>query len=88
MSAQHNQPQASKRTKKGTVTSISGHKSIVVTVHRYRKHPVLGKRYRISKKFHAHDEHCTAKLGDSVEIAESRPTSRLKRWVLVSPSTS
>ncbi len=74
------------RTKKGIVTSESGIKSVVVTVHTYKMHPKYGKKYRISKKFHAHDEEGVAKMGDTVIIAETRPVSKLKRWRVVSES--
>ena len=74
------------RTKTGVITSESGSKSVVVTVHTYKVHPKYGKKYRISKKFHAHDEAGEAKLGDQVVIAETRPVSRLKRWRVVSES--
>jgi len=74
------------RTKKGTVTSESGIKSVVVTVHTYKMHPKYGKKYRVSKKFHAHDEEGVAKLGDHVVIAETRPISKLKCWRVVSES--
>ena len=72
------------RTKKGTVTSISGKKSIVVQVHRYEMHPKYQKRYRVSKKFHAHDEQEAAQVGDEVIVEEISPKSKLKRWALVS----
>lgn len=74
------------RTKKGTVVSKSGDKSIVVEVHHYKMHPKYQKRYRVSKKFHAHDEDNRATIGDEVVIAESRPVSKNKRWKLVSES--
>jgi small subunit ribosomal protein S17 len=72
------------RTKKGTIVSKSGDKSVVVIVHRYEFHPKYKKRYRISKKFHAHDEGNTSQVGDEVYIAETIPVSKLKRWKIVS----
>lgn len=72
------------RSKKGTVVSKSGDKSIVVEVHVYVMHPKYKKRFRKSKKFHAHDEQNTAKVGDEVLIVETRPLSKLKRWRLAS----
>lgn len=71
------------RTKTGTVTSAKPHKTVVVTVHRYVRHPKYLKRYRISKKFYAHDEESKCKEGDTVVIKETRPISKLKRWVVV-----
>lgn len=70
------------RTKKGIVTSAKANKTVVVTVHARKMHPVLGKAYRVSKKFHAHDEENVCKEGDEVLIAEGRPISKLKRWTL------
>ena len=58
-------------------------KTIVVKVHAYKRHPKYLKRYRVTKKFYAHDEEGQAKEGDTVTIAEIRPLSRLKRWNLV-----
>ncbi|QQS58778.1 30S ribosomal protein S17 [Candidatus Peregrinibacteria bacterium] len=71
------------RTKKGIVSKKSGDKTVVVTVHRYEMHPKYHKRYRVSKKFHAHDEGNTVQVGDEVVILETRPLSRLKRWRVV-----
>lgn len=68
------------RSKTGTVVSKSGNKSIVVESHYYKEHPKYKKRFRISKKFHAHDESNTFKVGDDVTIYECRPLSKLKRW--------
>lgn len=70
------------RTKQGIVVSAKNDKTIVVRVDRHIPHPKYGKRYRVSKKFHAHDEKNEANEGDLVEIAESRPSSKLKRWSL------
>lgn len=71
------------RTKTGIVTSAKSVKTVVVTVHRYVRHPKYLKRYRISKKFHAHDEEQKCKEGDTVVIEETRPLSKLKRWKVV-----
>lgn len=72
-----------RKSRKGTVISRSGDKSIVVQAERRRVHPVYGKVVREFKKFHAHDERNEAQVGDQVEIAECRPISRLKHWRLV-----
>lgn len=74
------------RTKTGTVTSTKMQKTIVVTVKTYKTHPKYKKRYKASSKFYAHDEKCLAKEGDTVTITETRPLSRLKRWLLVEDS--
>ena len=71
------------RTKKGIVTSDKMEKTIVVSVHTYKIDPKYKKKYRITKKFHAHDESNSAKEWDMVVIKETRPTSKLKRWELV-----
>ncbi|RAL57961.1 30S ribosomal protein S17 [Candidatus Gracilibacteria bacterium GN02-872] len=71
------------RTKKGLVTSDKMNKTIVVSVHTYKSHPKYKKRYRITRKFYAHDENNTYKQGDIVVIKETKPTSKLKRWEVV-----
>ena len=67
---------------KGVVTSDKMDKTIVVSVHTYKSHPKYKKRYRVTKKFYAHDEDNTCVMDDLVLIAESRPLSKSKRWVL------
>ena len=52
------------RTKKGLVTSDKMNKTIVVSVHTYKSHPKYKKRYRITRKFYAHDENNTYKQWD------------------------
>ncbi|PID84255.1 30S ribosomal protein S17 [Candidatus Gracilibacteria bacterium] len=76
------------RTKTGVVTSTKMEKTIVVTVATYKRHPKYKKRYKASTKFYAHDENGLASLGDTVTIKETRPLSRLKRWILVEDSIS
>ncbi len=66
----------------GIVTSDKMDKSIVVTVVSQVKHPLLGKYIKRSKKIAAHDEQNTCKLGDTVQIRETRPISKTKSWVL------
>lgn len=68
------------RTKKGTVTSDKMDKTVVVTVHTYKMHPKYKKRYRITKKFYAHDQENKHKVGEEITIYETRPHSKLKRW--------
>ncbi|MBU1089808.1 30S ribosomal protein S17 [Patescibacteria group bacterium] len=70
------------RSKQGTVISDANDKTIVVKVDRAVKHPIYKKNYRVSKKFHAHDEKNEASVGDVVEIVESRPISKKKTWKL------
>ncbi len=71
-----------KRKLTGAVVSVSGSKSIVISVSRRFKHPVYSKFLTRSKKYHAHDEECKATVGDTVTIIESRPHSKLKKWEL------
>jgi small subunit ribosomal protein S17 len=56
---------------------------VVVQVERRYTHPLLKKTVRRSKKFHAHDEDDTFKVGDIVRIEESKPISKNKRWVVL-----
>lgn len=71
------------RTKKGAVTSAKMDKTIVISVHTYKIHPKYKKRFRVTKKFHAHDENNTCVEWDIVTIKETRPLSKLKRWELL-----
>jgi small subunit ribosomal protein S17 len=72
-----------KRVLQGTVVSDVNEKTVVVRVDRAFTHPVLKKTVRRSKKYHAHDEGNTAKVGDVVWIEECPPISKNKRWTLV-----
>lgn len=72
-----------RKVRQGVVVSDKGNKTIVVEVERTVRHPIYGKVMRRSKRFHAHDEENTGKVGDVVRIMECRPLSRLKRWRLV-----
>ena len=71
------------RTKKGVVTSTKMDKTIVVSVETYKNDPKYKKRFKVTKKFYAHDDENKAKEGEIVTIKETRPLSKLKRWVLV-----
>jgi small subunit ribosomal protein S17 len=70
------------RILRGTVSSNKMDKTVVVTVQRVKEHPIYRKKYKISTNFKAHDAENNCKVGDSVEIVESRPISRDKRWVV------
>ena len=72
-----------KRVLQGVVVSDKQDKTVVVKVERRFTHPLLKKTVRRSKNFHAHDEANKAKVGDTVLIEETRPISRLKRWIVV-----
>jgi small subunit ribosomal protein S17 len=71
-----------KRTLSGKVISNKMEKTVVVLVERTKNHPIYKKKYTVSTKFKAHDEKGKAKVGDMVEIEESRPLSATKRWNL------
>ncbi len=72
-----------KRTLDGVVVSDSNDKTVVVKVTRRFKDSVYSKFVSQSKKYHAHDEKNTAKVGDAVTIIESRPHSKMKKWELL-----
>jgi len=72
-----------KRVLQGVVVSDKNTKTVVVQVERRYTHPLLKKTVRRSKKFHAHDEDDTFKVGDIVKIEESKPISKNKRWVVL-----
>ena len=67
----------------GKVVSDKMDKTITVLVETYKTHKLYGKRVKYSKKFKAHDENNSAKLGDIVKIQETRPLSASKRFRLV-----
>jgi small subunit ribosomal protein S17 len=71
-----------KNEKLGEVVSTKMTKTIVVSVSRRVPHPLYKRIVTKRKKFYAHDEQSTAKMGDIVKIIESRPLSKLKRWTL------
>ena len=73
---------------KGIVISDKMDKTVVVSVSRFVKHPLYGKFYKVSKKYKAHDESNKYKVGDSVEIVETRPISKDKRFSVVDGSAS
>lgn len=67
----------------GRVISDARAKTITVLVENLAQHPQYRKYVRRRKKFHAHDEHGEARIGDTVRIRETRPISKTKRWRLV-----
>lgn len=67
----------------GRVVSDKMDKTITVLVETYKRHPIIGKRVRYSKKYKTHDENNTAKMGDVVRIEETRPLSATKRFRLL-----
>ena len=73
---------AAKSEKTGVVVSNKMQKSIVVAVGWQVRHGLYGKTQRKTSTFMVHDESNTARIGDTVEIVETRPLSRRKRWAL------
>ena len=72
-----------KRILTGTVVSSNTNKTIVVKVTRRVQHKLYKKIISQSKKYHAHDENNSSKVGDIVKIIESKPISKLKSWTVV-----
>ncbi|HWW46717.1 MAG TPA: 30S ribosomal protein S17 [Xanthobacteraceae bacterium] len=72
-----------KRMLQGVVVSEKQNKTIVVRVDRRFTHPLYKKTIRRSKNYHAHDENNQFKAGDMVWIEETKPISKLKRWIVV-----
>ena len=72
-----------KRILQGTVLSDKQDKTITVLVERKFRHPVLKKVIKRSKKYSAHDADNKFNIGDKVKIIESKPISKLKRWVVI-----
>ena len=70
----------SRKTRVGVVVSDKMQKTVVVAVERRVPHPVYGKMVTRTKKFKAHDEENSSKVGDRVRIMETRPISKHKNW--------
>jgi len=69
-----------RRTKTGTVVSDAMDKTVVVQVDSQKRHPKYHKSYKVSTKFKAHDEQNEYKVGDKVEIEETKPISKHKHF--------
>ncbi len=76
------EPASRRNEKVGQVVSTKMQKTIVVAVEMRKAHAKYKKIMRTTKKFYAHDEQSSARLGDVVRIRETRPLSKLKRWSL------
>ncbi|HYE81845.1 MAG TPA: 30S ribosomal protein S17 [Clostridia bacterium] len=72
-----------RKTRIGKVVSDKMDKTIVVAIETLVRHPLYGKSIKRTTKFKAHDENNECKIGDRVEIMETRPLSKDKRWRLV-----
>ena len=73
-----------KRIMQGVVVSDKMDRTVVVNVERKFPHPLYKKYIKRSKRYHAHDENNTHKVGDTVSIQECRPLSKTKRWEVIS----
>lgn len=67
----------------GKVVSDKMQKTVVVEVERWKEHPLYKRRYKVHKRYKAHDEKGECKVGDMVLIEECRPISKEKRWRVV-----
>lgn len=72
-----------RKTRVGVVSSNKMEKTITVVVEKRIKHPIYGKYVKRTKKFVAHDEKNDCNVGDVVNIMETRPISKRKRWRLI-----
>ena len=81
--SEQKQTRAHRKTRIGIVVSDAADKTIVVRVDRRTRHPKYGKVITRSQRYHVHDEHNEAHTGDRVEIIETRPLSKMKRWRLL-----
>ena len=72
-----------RKTRQGVVRSNKMDKTIIVAAKLKEKHPIYGKFISKTKKYYAHDEKNEVNLGDIVQIMETRPLSKLKRWRVV-----
>ena len=72
-----------RKTRVGIVVSSKMDKTVVIAIEDNVKHPVYGKIIKRTLKVHAHDENNTCGVGDKVEIMETRPLSKTKRWRIV-----
>ncbi len=73
-----------KRILQGVVVSDKNEKTVVVRVDRRFTHPLLNKVVRRSKRYHAHDESNSIKIGETVRIEECAPISKYKKWIVIS----
>lgn len=69
-----------RKVRQGRVVSDKMEKTVVVATETLVEHPLYGKRIRRTSKYHAHDEENDCREGDLVEIMETRPLSKTKRW--------
>jgi len=73
-----------KRTLVGKIVSTKMLKTVVVEVESVKEHPKYKRRYKMHKRFKAHNENPEYKEGDTVEIQECNPMSKEKKWIVIS----
>ena len=73
----------SKKILKGSIINDKSNKTVIVLVKRKYSHPFFGKVITSSKKYHVHDENNKFKIGDIVQIIESKPLSKKKKWEVI-----
>ena len=73
----------SKKILKGKIINDKSNKTVIVLVKRKYSHPFFGKVITSSKKYHVHDENNKFKIGDIVQIIESKPISKKKKWEVI-----
>ena len=73
----------SKKILKGRIINDKSNKTVIVLVKRKYSHPFYGKVITSSKKYHVHDENNKFKIGDVVQIIESKPISKKKKWEVI-----
>ncbi len=81
---QENKTTSGARLLKGVVVSDKMTKTAVVEILRLKKHPKYKKYYKVSKRFKAHNPENQYHTGDKVVIQETKPTSKDKRWIIIS----
>lgn len=72
-----------RKSRQGVVSSDKMQKTVVVTINNLVRHPIYGRILKQDKKLKVHDENDDARIGDTVEIMETRPLSKDKCWRLV-----
>ena len=69
--------------KTGIIVSDKMDKTVVVKIDRLKMHPIYRKKYKVSKRYKAHDEENRFKIGDKVMIIEAKQTSKEKKWIVI-----
>ena len=75
--------QSKRKVKEGVIVSAKMNKTVIVSVERTLQHPRYKKVIKRAKKYYAHNENETLEKGQRVRIRETRPLSKLKRWIVV-----